>query len=303
MTSATARLRQAKNAKKKAAAILGTSGSIPLGTPSGQVSPAPSLEIVREKRGLDGDLEDVSSRKNPRLDAAGGSAAGLHRLTPGHSAEDFVLPPAFGHSPLFEGHTKGRNSQVSEAVFRLLEVVTFLNGRECHYLKERDVAAKRVTELGKQLREMTVAFDDYKNKYALQLNLVKDLEEAEVRLAEVVREKDALVEQVKGLKERIAALKEKIKSAEVALISPEEQKLDPAGDYAEASRADLNKKILDFEASMIAVASAQFQNAVAQLRILNPNIEFVEDGLDEDKDVREGRIATPRDDDLSPDNH
>ncbi|MCI71813.1 hypothetical protein A2U01_0093076, partial [Trifolium medium] len=45
-------------------------------------------------------------RKNPKLDAASGSAAGLHRLTPGHPAEDFVLPPAFGHSPLFDGHTK-----------------------------------------------------------------------------------------------------------------------------------------------------------------------------------------------------
>ncbi|MCI46948.1 hypothetical protein A2U01_0068189, partial [Trifolium medium] len=44
MTSATARLRQAKNAKKKAAAILGTSSSLPSGTPSGQVSPAPSIE-------------------------------------------------------------------------------------------------------------------------------------------------------------------------------------------------------------------------------------------------------------------
>ncbi|MCI91964.1 hypothetical protein A2U01_0113260, partial [Trifolium medium] len=49
----------------------------------------------------DRDLEDVSSRKHLRLDAVSGSASGLHRLTPGHPAEDFVLPPAFGHSPLF----------------------------------------------------------------------------------------------------------------------------------------------------------------------------------------------------------
>ncbi|MCI67995.1 hypothetical protein A2U01_0089254, partial [Trifolium medium] len=54
MTSATARLRQAKNTKKKAAAILGTSSSIPSGTPSWQVSPAPSIEIIKEKRGRDG---------------------------------------------------------------------------------------------------------------------------------------------------------------------------------------------------------------------------------------------------------
>ncbi|MCI29379.1 hypothetical protein A2U01_0050588, partial [Trifolium medium] len=87
-----------------------------------------------------------------------------------------------------------------------------------------------------------------------------------------------------------------------APISQEEQQLDPAGAYVEASRADLIKKIIAVKESMIAAASVQFHNVVAQLRIMNPNIEFVEDGLDEDKEVREGRIATPRDDNLSPDN-
>ncbi|MCI78286.1 hypothetical protein A2U01_0099556, partial [Trifolium medium] len=75
------------------------------------------VEIV-EKRGRDGDLEDVSSRKNLRLDVVSGSAFGLHRLTPGHPAEDFVLPPAFGHSPLFDGHTK---VVVSDAEKTILE--------------------------------------------------------------------------------------------------------------------------------------------------------------------------------------
>ncbi|MCI43970.1 hypothetical protein A2U01_0065209, partial [Trifolium medium] len=90
----------------------------------------------------------------------------------------------------------------SAAVFRLLEVVTFLNGRECQYLNERDAAKKKVTELGQQLREMTAAFDDYKNKHALQLGLIKDLEKTEAKFAEVVKERDALVEQVKGLNEK-----------------------------------------------------------------------------------------------------
>ncbi|MCI93649.1 hypothetical protein A2U01_0114947, partial [Trifolium medium] len=45
---------------------------------------------------------------------------------------------------------------------------------------------KKVTELGQQLREMTAAFDDYKNKHVLQQNLVKELEETEAKLAEVV---------------------------------------------------------------------------------------------------------------------
>ncbi|MCI91869.1 hypothetical protein A2U01_0113164, partial [Trifolium medium] len=36
----------------------------------------------------------------------------------------------------------------SMVVFKLLETVTFLNGRECKYLQERDVARKRVKDIG-----------------------------------------------------------------------------------------------------------------------------------------------------------
>ncbi|MCI70664.1 hypothetical protein A2U01_0091927, partial [Trifolium medium] len=50
MTSVQARLRQARNAKKKAAELAGTSSSVPLGVPSDRASPAPSVEIVHEKR-------------------------------------------------------------------------------------------------------------------------------------------------------------------------------------------------------------------------------------------------------------
>ncbi|MCI76128.1 hypothetical protein A2U01_0097397, partial [Trifolium medium] len=62
---------------------------------------------------------------------------------------------------------------------------------------------KKVAELRQQLWEMTVAFDDYKNKHALQQNLVKELEETEAKLTEVVKERDALLEQVKELKEKV----------------------------------------------------------------------------------------------------
>ncbi|MCI46259.1 hypothetical protein A2U01_0067499 [Trifolium medium] len=49
MTSAQARLRQARNAKKKTAELTGTSSSVPLGTSSDRTSPTLSVEIVREK--------------------------------------------------------------------------------------------------------------------------------------------------------------------------------------------------------------------------------------------------------------
>ncbi|MCI87701.1 hypothetical protein A2U01_0108986, partial [Trifolium medium] len=50
MTNAHARLRHARNAKKKAAELTGTSSSAPLGVPADRTSLAPSVEIVHEKR-------------------------------------------------------------------------------------------------------------------------------------------------------------------------------------------------------------------------------------------------------------
>ncbi|MCI61854.1 hypothetical protein A2U01_0083111, partial [Trifolium medium] len=79
------------------------------------------------------------------------------------------------------------------AVFKLLETVTFLNGRECKYLQERDAARKIVKDIGLQQSELYAAFDDYKNKYALQQKLVMDLEATKTKLAEVVQERDTLL--------------------------------------------------------------------------------------------------------------
>ncbi|MCI47754.1 hypothetical protein A2U01_0068996, partial [Trifolium medium] len=71
---------------------------------------------------------------------------------------------------------KNEITNSSVAVFKLLEIVNYLNGRECQYLRERDAAQKKVNDLGHKLSEMKVFFDDYKNKYALQQELVATLE-------------------------------------------------------------------------------------------------------------------------------
>ncbi|MCI55562.1 hypothetical protein A2U01_0076813, partial [Trifolium medium] len=83
--SVQARVRAAKNAKKK------TSDTVSAGTPSGQASPSPVVEVAREK--------------NSRVDSVGGSG-GLHRVHPGVPAELFVLPPELGHAKLFDGQTQ-----------------------------------------------------------------------------------------------------------------------------------------------------------------------------------------------------
>jgi hypothetical protein len=69
--------------------------------------------------------------------------------------------------------------------------------------------------------------------------------------------------------------------------------LDPAGTYAKFSWADLIAKIYQVGDLQLEVASSSFQNALAQLQVLNPGIQLVTDGLDELKEVCDGQIATP----------
>ncbi|MCI38939.1 hypothetical protein A2U01_0060168, partial [Trifolium medium] len=88
MTSAQVRLRQAINAKKKAAELTGASSSSPPGVPFNRASPTPSVEIVLEKRSREDDLgETHTSWKNRRVDDVedpdNSLGAGLHKLTPG----------------------------------------------------------------------------------------------------------------------------------------------------------------------------------------------------------------------------
>ncbi|MCI17101.1 hypothetical protein A2U01_0038248, partial [Trifolium medium] len=67
MTSAQARLRQARNAKKKTAELTATSSSAPLGIPSDRNSPATSVEIVHEKRPQEDDLGDTHTSRKTKM--------------------------------------------------------------------------------------------------------------------------------------------------------------------------------------------------------------------------------------------
>ncbi|MCI94883.1 hypothetical protein A2U01_0116181, partial [Trifolium medium] len=60
MTSAAARVRAAKNVKKK------TLETASAGTPSGQASPSPVVEVAREKRPHEEEPREAGPRKNLR---------------------------------------------------------------------------------------------------------------------------------------------------------------------------------------------------------------------------------------------
>ncbi|MCI52661.1 hypothetical protein A2U01_0073907, partial [Trifolium medium] len=73
MSSAYAKLRQARAAKNKklTAAGLGASSTMPSGDLSGNTNPAISLEVVGEKRPREEDFDDITSRRVPRVDTTG----------------------------------------------------------------------------------------------------------------------------------------------------------------------------------------------------------------------------------------
>ncbi|MCI28373.1 hypothetical protein A2U01_0049573, partial [Trifolium medium] len=141
---------------------------------------------------------------------------------------------------------------------------------ECQYMAERDAARKKLKGVGLKYNELKATFDDYKNKYALQVDLVKTLEEVEARLEGVIKERDSLLEQVKARNEQIANLEEGLKTADATAITEEEKKMGPDGAYAGFSRVDFVRTILDWQGSVVEVSSSQFRNVVAQIRLLNP---------------------------------
>ncbi|MCI05148.1 hypothetical protein A2U01_0026198, partial [Trifolium medium] len=85
----------------------------------------------------------------------------------------------------------------------------------------------------------------------------------------------------------------KLQPSGSAIVEEEEKAADPDGEYASFSRAALINKIYDVESSIVEAASLSFRNAVAQLHVLNPNFEFVEEGLDEENEVFDGQILPP----------
>ncbi|MCI63618.1 hypothetical protein A2U01_0084875, partial [Trifolium medium] len=85
----------------------------------------------------------------------------------------------------------------SSAIFKLLEVVTFLNGRECKYLKERDDARRELQVLGKKLEESKASCEGYREQHK---TLAADLQKAEEKLMTLAEERDGALKEVEELK-------------------------------------------------------------------------------------------------------
>ncbi|MCI64594.1 hypothetical protein A2U01_0085852, partial [Trifolium medium] len=81
----------------------------------------------------------------------------------------------------------------SSAIFKLLEVVTFLNGRECTYLEERDNDRRELQVLGKKLEESKASCEGYMEQHR---TLASDLKKAEEKMTILAEERDGALKDV-----------------------------------------------------------------------------------------------------------
>ncbi|GAU46207.1 hypothetical protein TSUD_401680 [Trifolium subterraneum] len=129
----------------------------------------------------------------------------------------FVLPPVKGSPELVKKSSvalsdakaimdelgpealKNELNDVMVAAFKLMEISSFLNGRECKYLAERDAAKEEVALVTQRLEQAKVNNAAYREKFKLQAGLVTKLGEKEAEVARLTTEKEELEGQIKDL--------------------------------------------------------------------------------------------------------
>ncbi|GAU19533.1 hypothetical protein TSUD_303460 [Trifolium subterraneum] len=247
--------------------------------------------------------DDQRPPKHARVEGGGSVVPGLLKPVPGRLAAEFVIPLAMGRECILDGKTKMRISDADQSIlasmgpesvrnvvaessvafFKLLEVATFLNGRECKYLQERDEARAHAKEFGERLSVLEIDLSSE----------TKALKESQGRVAQLEEDLKSARKNEETLKGQVAELEKKLASMTLSPVDEEEKRLDPSGTYAKFSRADLISKIYQIGDLQLDVASSSFWNTVSQLQILNPGIQLITEGMDEMKKVRDSQIASP----------
>jgi hypothetical protein len=244
---------------------------------------------------------------------------GLHRLEQGVPAQRFVLPAAFSHGGNFiAGSTEVIIPEVDQVIMndmgpeslgnviaeasvtsmKLLEVANFLNQRERQFVEERSTMEKKMQSMEKSykkmdaelkkarlsFRELETNYAAYKDKYQLQVELTQTLASKEAEVEDLSKEKEGLIARVAELEGQLQKL---------SIPDEEEKREDPHGEFTNISRGSLIKQLMEAQSSAVDMATSSFQNAVAQVQILNAGVELKLDGLDECKEVFDGVIRTP----------
>ncbi|GAU23379.1 hypothetical protein TSUD_334270 [Trifolium subterraneum] len=185
------------------------------------------------------------------------------------------------------------------SAFKLMEISSYLNGRECKYLAERDSAKEEAALLRQTFEQAKTNHAAYREKYKLQAGLVTQLSEKEQEAARLTTEKEKLEGQVGDLMAEKETLEGKVKAlksrsgSSSSVSDSDELVVDPNGEYRGFTRAALVSRIFELEAQQLDAAKSSFDNAVAQLMVLNPSVDLVVEGASELKEVQDGVIVSP----------
>jgi chromosome segregation ATPase len=181
---------------------------------------------------------------------------------------------------------------------RLMEVANFLNARERQFVEEKSKMEKKMKSMEKNYKKMEAdmkkvrleyeelgaSYDAYKDKYQLQLELTQTLQTKEAEVDSLTKEKEVLVARVAELEGKLQKL---------SIPDEEEKKEDPHGEFTNTSHGSLIQQLIDAQNFAVDMASTSFQNAIAQIQVLNAGVELRLDGLDKCKVVLDGAIQTP----------
>ncbi|GAU42124.1 hypothetical protein TSUD_350980 [Trifolium subterraneum] len=318
MSSIAAKLRKSKAAKeKRQAAVLGSSST---------AAPSPGGSDMDNARGgtvvvdLDDTVANTNADNQPRptkVARVGEGDASATGLTPPSSSK-FMLPLAIGSPGLVKKSSvsisddekaimddmgpealKNELTDAMVSAFKLMEISSYLNGREYKYLAERDSAKEEAVLLRQSLEQAKVNHATYREKFKLQAGLVTQLIEKEQEAARLTTEKEKLEGHVKDLIAERETLEGKVKALESrsgsssAAPDSDELVVDPNGEYRGFTRAALVSRIFELEAHQLDAAKSSFDNVVAQLMVLNPGVDLVVEGASELKEVQDGVIVSP----------
>ncbi|MCI01752.1 hypothetical protein A2U01_0022780, partial [Trifolium medium] len=211
------------------------------------------------------------------------------------SEPQFVLPNCFGARGFLERfHPAVADSEKSiilgmtptaqetqlvqdtAAVMRLLETALVLNSEEtCPVAELKKLQAKN-EKLRVEVTKVENAFSDYREKHEIQVGLVS---ERGAKTAEIAR----LTEERKKLQEELGTLQ--------LSMTPDED--EPEAARGLSTRAELIEKIWVLGQDVLDGVKFGFDNAVDQLKVLNPRLELNTELLSMLKRVENGQLVIP----------
>ncbi|MCI14988.1 hypothetical protein A2U01_0036123, partial [Trifolium medium] len=197
------------------------------------------------------------------------------------SEAKFVLPNCFGARGFFEKFPLGvpdsersiifgmtpdtRETQLVwdiAAVMQLLETALVLNSEEtCPAAKLKKLQVKN-EKLRADMTKVEKAFSDYREKHEIQVGLVTELGQKTAEIAQLTEDK-------KKLQDELGALQ--------LSMTPVEDEPEVARGLS--TRAELIKRIWMLGQDVLDGVKFGFDNAVDQLKVLNPTVELNTEGL------------------------